>query len=130
MATNTHIYSDLDLTFLRTPGKGDVAMSYDEQSVIRSVKNLLFTGSNERLFQPGLGSDLGNLLFEPMSPITASLIENEIVRVIQNDEPRATLDYVSVFADVDNDYFYATISIYIGNNVQPTTFTSILKRSR
>ena len=41
---NEHIYSDLDLTFRRQPVKGDVSFSYDEQAVIRSIKNLFPIG--------------------------------------------------------------------------------------
>jgi phage baseplate assembly protein W len=130
MTTTTHIYSDLDLTFLRTPGKGDVSISYDEQAVIRSIKNLLFTNPYERPFQPTIGSDLGTLLFEPASPLTSSLIENEITRVINNYEPRATIDYVKIFTNSDSNNFNASISVFIGNNTQPTTFNVTLKRSR
>ena len=56
MLTNK-IYSDLDLNFLRVPGKGDVALSYNEQAVVRSIKNLLYTNKYDRLFQPGIYSN-------------------------------------------------------------------------
>ena len=49
--TLKNIYSDLDLTFSRIPGKNDVALSYDDQAVIRSVRNLLLTNFYERPFQ-------------------------------------------------------------------------------
>ena len=91
MATLQKIYSDLDLTFTASPATGDVSISYDEQSVIRSVRNLLMTNYYERPFQPTLGSNLNALLFEPISAITASSIETEITNVINNYEPRATI---------------------------------------
>jgi phage baseplate assembly protein W len=130
MATNTKIYSDLDLTFRRTPGKGDVAMSYDEQAVIRSVRNLLFTKKYDRRFQPNIESRLPTLLFEPVSPIIASQIQDEIIRIINNHEPRATVDSVNVISMPDQNFFSATITIFIGNNTQPTSFNLILKRVR
>jgi len=43
MAKIQHLYSDLDLTFNRTPVTGDVAMRFDDQAVIASVRNLLST---------------------------------------------------------------------------------------
>ena len=73
MAINNHIYSDLDLRFLAQPSTGDVSMRYDEQAVIRSIRNLLSTNLYERLFQPTLGSTIGQLLFEPVSPLTAKI---------------------------------------------------------
>jgi phage baseplate assembly protein W len=130
MALNTKTYSDLDLTFRRTPGKGDVAMSYNESAVIRSIKNLLYTNKYDRLFQPGISSGLSDLLFEPVNPITASLIQDEIIRTISNYETRASVDNVNVISMPDQNYFVASVSIFIGNNVQPTSFNLILKRVR
>jgi hypothetical protein len=41
MANLQKIYSDLDLTFKKLPVTNDVAISDDEQAVVRSVRNLL-----------------------------------------------------------------------------------------
>jgi phage baseplate assembly protein W len=130
MAINNHIYSDLDLTFLRQPSTGDVAMRYDEQSVIRSVRSLLSTQIGERLFQPTLGSTINNLLFEPVSSLTASQIEDEVVRTIQNHEPRATINEVAVTANPDSNYFSVYLSVFIGNQTTPSSINLILQRSR
>ena len=130
MAINNHIYSDLDLTFLRQPSTGDVAMRYDEQSVIRSIRNLLQTNIYERLFQPTLGSSIGQLLFEPLSALTASLIEDEVARMIANYEPRATVNQIYVSAQPDSNAFNVFISVYIGNQTSPTSINIILTRSR
>ena len=88
---STIIYSDLDLRFLPNPVTGDISMSYNEQAVIRSIKNILYTAPYERLFDPTIGSGIPALLFEPVSPLTASSIEDEITRLITNYEPRATI---------------------------------------
>lgn len=129
MLTNK-IYSDLDLNFLRVPGKGDVALSYNEQAVVRSIKNLLYTNKYDRLFQPGIYSNITALLFEPVNAITASQIQDEVVRTINNYEPRATVDSVNAVAFPDQNYFNITVSVFIGNNVSPTSFNVILKRVR
>ena len=130
MATRNHIYSDLDLTFLRQPGTGDVSMKYDEQAVIRSVRNLISTNRYERLFQPELGSTLNQLLFEPVSPLTANLIEDEIVRMIKNYEPRATISQVIVSARPDDNSFSVSLYVLIGNLTTPTAINLILTRTR
>lgn len=130
MAYNDHIYSDLDLTFKKVPGTKDVAMKYDEQAVIRSIRNLLSTSLYERLFQPDIGSSLNKLLFEPVTSITATMIEDEIVRMIYNYEPRASVSQIFVTAKQDSNEFDVSIYLLIGNQTTPTAFNLILTRSR
>jgi phage baseplate assembly protein W len=130
MATNNHLYSDLDLRFKSIPSTGDVALRYDTQSVIASVRNLLGTRKYERPFQPLVDSQLDNLLFEPVTSITATLIENEIIRVLNNYEPRVTINNVSVTASPDQNSFNVSLSVFIGNATQPTAINLILQRTR
>lgn len=130
MAINQHIYKDLDLTFNRNPATGDVSMKYDEQAVIRSIRNLLSTNVNEKLFQPTIGSSLSQLLFEPVSPLTASMIEDEVARMITNYEPRATISQLIVSAQPDKNYFNVSLYVLIGNQTQPTAINLILQRTR
>jgi phage baseplate assembly protein W len=130
MAINQHIYSDIDFTFTKRPVVGDVALSYDQQAVIRSIRNLLLTKHFERPFNPQIGSNLDALLFENVGPITTNLLENEIRTTIQNYEPRATLSEVVVSAQVDQNAYNVTISFYIENATIPTTVTLLLERNR
>ena len=129
MATN-YFYSDLDLTFLKKPVDGDVSMKYNEQAVIRSIRNLLATNRFEKLFQPEIGSTINQLLFEPVSPLSASLIEDEIGRMIDNYEPRATISQIKVSANPDSNSFAVYIAVFIGNQASPTAINIILTRSR
>jgi phage baseplate assembly protein W len=130
MNTLKKIYSDLDLTFTRNPATGDVSMSYDEQSVIRSVRNLLMTNFYERPFQPTLGSNLNAFLFEQISAITASSIETEIKNVVTNYEPRVAIDNIEVVAIEDANAFYVNLSFFIGNNTSPSEVNILLERTR
>ena len=130
MATLKKIYSDIDLTFTASPSTGDISISYDEQSVIRSVRNLLMTNFYERPFQPTLGSNLNGLLFEQINAITASSLETEITNVIQNYEPRAIIDKVEVVAIADANAFHVNLSFFIGNNTTPSAVNILLERSR
>lgn len=129
MATDK-FYSDLDLRFQSQPGRRDVSMSYNEQAVIRSIKNLLLTKPFERPFNPLLGSQIDSLLFEPLSPLTSSLLEDEIIRTITNYEPRASIISVDVSVYPDQNAYQATMVFYIGNNTTPTGVNIILKRAR
>lgn len=128
--TLTKRYSDLDFTFTRIPGRNDVALSYDEMAVIRSVRYLLLTKNYERPFQPNIGSRIYKLLFEPVSPVTAQILKSEIEQVIKNNEPRVKIDSVTVIENVDNNAFNVALQFFIGNNVEPTAINLILKRTR
>lgn len=130
MATKQKIYSDIDLRFLPQPVSGDVSLSYDEQAVIRSVKSLLSTKPYERLWNPTLGSSIDTLLFEPITPLTGNLLKDEIVRTIQNFEPRAKIATLDVTAFPDQNGYQVSMFFYVGNNTTPTGINIILQRSR
>jgi phage baseplate assembly protein W len=130
MATLSKIYSDIDFTFTKKPVTGDVALSFDDQAVIRSVRNLLSTRNYERPFNPDLGSSLDALLFENISPLTANSIKNEISRMIENYEPRANIKDIVVNSQPDKNAYDVTLSFYIENATLPTTVTLLLERNR
>ena len=130
MATLTKVYSDIDFTFTKKPVTADVALSYDQQAVIRSIRNILLTRKYERKFNPAIGTNVDALLFENISPITASALENEISTAIRNYEPRATLNNVVVSALPDQNAYSVSLTFYIENATQPTTVTLLLERTR
>jgi phage baseplate assembly protein W len=130
MANLQKIYSDLDLTFKKLPVTNDVALSYDEQAVVRSVRNLLLTGFYERPFQPNIGSNLNKLLFEPADQLTSNLIQSEVRDVISNFEPRVTVNTINVTISPDENSFNLSMTFFVGNNTRATTVTLLLQRSR
>jgi phage baseplate assembly protein W len=130
MATLNKIYSDIDFTFTKKPVTGDVALSYDTQAVLRSVRNLLSTRYYERPFNPNLGSNVDALLFEMVSPLTAASLETEIRNTIENYEPRARINDIVVSAQPDNNAYSVTLSFYVENATIPTTVTLLLERNR
>ena len=130
MANLQKIYSDIDFTFTKKPVGGDIALSYDQQAVIRSIRNLLLTNHYERPFNPDLGSSLNMLLFEPLSTFTASQLENTITTTIKNYEPRAILKNVAVTPLADKNAYSASITFFLENATQATTLSVILERNR
>lgn len=130
MATLKKLYSDIDFTFLRKPVTNDIALSYDEMAVVRSIRNLLLTNHYERPFQPELGSNINSLLFEPISPISSSSLQTEIENMINNYEPRALLKNVTVNARPDQNAYEVSLEFYIENATLPTTVTVLLERNR
>lgn len=124
------LYSDLDFTFTRTPGRNDIALSYDEMAVIRSVRYLLLTKNFERPFQSNIGSRIESLLFEPIDALTAQSLKSEIKNVLDKFEPRVSLVQVTIYEKPDDNAYSVTIQFYIGNNVEPTAINLILERTR
>lgn len=130
MATLSKIYSDIDFTFTKKPVVGDVALSYDAQAVIRSIRNILLTRHYEKLFNPDFGSNIDAILFEMVSPLSATSLEREIRTSIENYEPRARLSEVVVSPQPDNNSYGVSLSFYIENATLPTTVTLLLERNR
>jgi phage baseplate assembly protein W len=130
MATLSKIYSDIDFTFTKKPVTGDVALSFDDQAVIRSIRNLLSTNHFDRPFNPDLGSNLNAILFEMVSPLSAASLEREIATMIDNYEPRARVNEIIVTPLPDKNAYNVSLSFYIENATLPTTVTLILERNR
>lgn len=128
--TLTKLYSDIDFTFTKKPVTADVALSYDAQAVIRSVRNLLRTNHYDRLFNSALGNNLNALLFEPISPLSSVAIESEIRTMINAYEPRAILEAVDVKAEPENNRYSVSVTFYLENATLPTTTTIFLERNR
>lgn len=84
-------FSDLDLDFIPHPISGDIIPLTNSAAVKRSIRNIMFTGLNERLFNPEFGANLRQLLFEPINPGTKQTIILAIQNSIKVFEPRATL---------------------------------------
>jgi len=130
MGTLTKVFSDIDFTFTQRPVVGDIAVSYDQQAVIRSIRNLLLTRHYERPFNPDLGGNIEGLLFENASQTVSATLENEITNVINNYEPRVTLQTVSVSVQPDLNSYSVRITFYLKNAATPTTINVILERNR
>lgn len=130
MANLQKIYSDIDFTFTKKPVTGDIALSYDQQAVIRSIRNLLLTNHYERPFNPDLGSNMNALLFEPISPMTSTQLEATVRTTITNYEPRASLKNVTVQPLPARNAYNVTITFFLENATQATTISVILERNR
>jgi len=108
----------------------DIALSYDSQAIIRSIRNILLTKKYEKMWNPDFGSNVDGLLFENISAITATALEKEISVAIRNYEPRVNLKSVVVTPYVDRNAYDVTMTFYIANATQPTTITVFLERNR
>lgn len=82
------VYSDFDNAFLPHPFTGQITRRTNVDSVKMALRNLLFTNKYERLRNPEFGGSIQKYLFENINRSTAIEIENDIVYLIENYEPR------------------------------------------
>lgn len=116
-SARTKLYSDLNLRFNRHPQKNDLVPFYDLDAIKNSVKNLVLSGPNDRLFHPELGCGLGALLFELVDIFTVISIRNEIIRVLVDHEPRISGIVVDAVDMPDENAYRITIAFSVtGSN--------------
>ena len=122
-------YVDFDMDFTKHPSHGDLSTVKKSTAISRSIKNLLSTNANERLFQPDIDSGIGILLFENFSKLTSSRLEKTIQYTIEKYEPRARIANITVKAK-EEENAYEVIIIYLpDNDIQETTLEVYLERT-
>lgn len=124
------IFSDIDLTFAKHPVTKDVSKKVKDAAVIGALRNLLMTRFYERPFKPNLGSNINQLLFEPVDFVTSSILSKEIATTINNFEPRVSIREIVVTPNNEQQRYDVTLTFFIVNSVKPITITLFLNRLR
>jgi len=128
---NVRQYTDLDLFFGKKSSNSDVRDITDIQAVKRSIRNLVLLNHYEKPFHPEIASGVRDMLFELMTPVTATILARKIEDVINNFEPRARLISVNALPNLDRNEYEVSIEFYVVN--QPTELvdlTIMLERVR
>jgi len=112
---NVRQYKDLDLFFGTKQASNDINKVTDIQAVKRSIRNLVLLNHYEKPFHPEIGSGVRDVLFEPMTPVSAYVLTMKIEEVIENFEPRARLVGVRAMPNLDNNAYDVTIEFYVVN---------------
>jgi phage baseplate assembly protein W len=119
-------YNNLDKNF----GSGDLARKTNEDSIVNSLKNIIFTNKGERPFFPEFGCNIRGLLFENFSQFLAETIKSEIQTAVQNFEPRITTLNITVKDDSDNNGFRLHLYFTTINNTETASVNFLLRRIR
>ena len=112
---SNRVYKDLNLNFGRHPVTKQVQTLTDAAAVKRSVRNLVQIGQYEKPFHPEIASGVRDMLFENMTPFTASTLSRKIEDTINNFEPRALLAGVEVYPNFDNNTYEVIVEFYLQN---------------
>ncbi len=132
MATKvSRAFKDISLSFSRHPVTNDLVVLKNEDAIKKSVVNLCRTKLNERFFNELLGTRIENSLFDLNNDDIASVLETEIETLLENYEPRITLNDVSVVAQQDSHDLYIRIGYVItGLPFPPQNIEFLLQPTR
>ena len=128
---SSRIFADLDLFFATNNRTKDINILSDVSAVKRSVRNLVLLNQYEKPFRPEIYSGIRDMLFEPMTPITATILAKKVEDVIENFEPRARLMGVRATPDLDRNAYNIAIEFYVVNTpTELVDLTIMLERLR
>ena len=124
-------FKDISLSFSRHPVTNDIVVLKNEDAVKKSVINLCRTKLNERFFNDLLGTRIEESLFDLNNDDIASVLETEIETLLENYEPRITLNDVSAVAQSDSHDLYIRIGYVItGLPFPPQNIEFLLQPTR
>ena len=124
-------FKDISLSFSPHPVTKDLPILKNENAIVRSVRNLVQTIPTERFFNSSLGSDVYDSLFGFVDYGTASQIEDQIVTVVTNFEPRVENVEVDVEPQDDNNTFSVIIRFdIVGQAFPPQEFSFLIEATR
>ena len=127
---NQVVYKDVDTLFDIHPVTRKLNVLTNNAAVARSVKNLVLTNKGERPYQPFLGCDVRNQLFELNDGMVESEVEDTISEVISQYEPRAELISVDAYIKPDQHSVEVTITFRVVNQQDPISINLMLERVR
>lgn len=130
IANTNIIFGDIPTNMDIHPKRKDLLTLKNENAVKRSIRNLILTDSYERPFQPEIGGNIKGMLFENLSTLTLSQIENKIESVISNFEPRARVLSVIANSRIDDNAVTVSILFSIIGNSKPLEVNILLERQR
>lgn len=123
-------FSDFMTDLTVHPVTQELSRITNEAAVKRSLKNIVLTNRNERLFNPDFGGNINRLLFEPMGPATAEAIKHALNDTITTFEPRVKLSNIEVIPDEITQSYRVNIFFLIVNAKEPSGMTITLYRVR
>tara|TARA_A100001515_G_C4572912_1_gene210339 strand:- start:1037 stop:1438 length:402 start_codon:yes stop_codon:yes gene_type:complete len=124
-------FKDISFSFDPHPVTKDLPVLTNERAIVRSVRNLVETIPTERYFQPLLGTDVRDSLFEFVDFATARVIEDQIINTVNFYEDRVDNLRVQVEPRPDNNSF--NVNVYfdiVGQDFPPQAFSFILEATR
>lgn len=124
-------YKDVNIAFTRHPITDDVTTKSNEEAIKQSLKNLILLNGGEKPFHSNIGGGIYDMLFENMEMVgTNEIMQNEILAIVTQYEPR--IDLTKVDVNFINDQNAVSITLYyvIVNTLEPSSVEIFLKTVR
>ncbi len=124
-------FKDISMSFLSNPLNDDLIALKNEQSIARSIRNIVFTFPGEKFFNESFGSDVSRSLFDNIDDLSASTLQDQIEESIKRFEPRVNLRQVRIIPNFDNNA-YDAIVVYdiVGIDVPAQELEFVLQATR
>lgn len=123
-------YIDISLAWEPNPLNGDITTLRNTRAIDNSIKNIIMTYPLEMPFNDEFGSEVTTLLFDPVDFATAGILELEIKKAVEADEPRVEIEEIKVLPDDDFMQFIVNISYKIVGSEQIFNVRQILTATR
>ena len=124
-------FKDISLSFSPHPVTRDLPVLVNERAISRSVRNLVETIPTERFFNSLIGTDIRDSLFENFTPLTVTVMEDQIRTTISNYEPRVNNVRLEVIGLPDRNTLEIKVLFDIVGLDQPVqSFNFILEPTR
>ena len=115
MKTINEMYKDISPTMSQGWNR-DVSASVGARAVKNSLLGIITSPKGSKPFDPNFGCDIGDSLFENMTPLTVSTAQKTITSAIRTYEPRIVRLTVDVQAQYDTNTVIVTILFSILDN--------------
>ena len=126
----TRIYKDLDLDFGRNVVTNDVNKLTDAEAIKRSVRNLINTNHYDKPFNPAMGSNVRDLLFEPYTELSAMSLAYKVREIIDFYEPRVEIVGLTIDPQEDRNAYFLRMEFIIISTQEPVVVETFLERLR
>ena len=113
-------FKDISASFQTNPLNSDLIALNNSNAISRSIRNLILTVPGDKPFQPDLGSEVYDSLFDQLDQITATSIQSQIENTIIRYEPRVSLTSVDVKSNIPNNAFDVLITYEVIGVELPT----------
>lgn len=130
MAEQIRHFIDFDLNFGKNPLTGDILKKTDNNAIKQSIKNLCEFRRFDVPFHPEIYSQVKDLLFENFTPLTKISLERIIRTLIENYEPRVTVNEVMVKEDIEKNAIQINLRYTIINSTTEETAHFYVYRTR
>jgi|TARA_R110000782_G_scaffold106326_8_gene194540 phage baseplate assembly protein W len=124
------LYSDFFMNLDENPVSLDLARNTNEEAVKQSIRNLLLTDKGERPFQPSLGCNIRQMLFDNITPDVIIVMREMVKETLEAYEPRANIIGVDVTSEIDNNAVTIAVVFKVINSSDPVTLVTSLTRVR